>query len=285
MDQSSNDNIYNENENKNIQNNRSDSLDIFLKNDNEIKQILMEKGEKQNFHDSLHENSQVKDNNVRISIDNEGSLSVEFFPEMEKGVKKTCFQRYCGKMEKGALRGSIFSMVTVALGTGCLSLPNTFKTMSILIAIVCLIFAGVNMLMNLYFLALVANKYKIYEYASLLKKIANKWISRLYDYSSIIYLFGALIAYQVIIYRLVSTCVYDFSYSGNLSLVDYLKDGPMTKPELKWPISFGIAIVVIFPLSLMKNLSEMRAISLFNIFSIFYIILVSVYLNYTYILS
>jgi hypothetical protein len=273
MDQSNEQNLNdNENENKNIQSTKNDSLDIFLKNDNEIKQILMEKDNKRNFHDSVLENK-----NKGMENDNRLSLSDEFFPEFEKGgVKKTCFQRYCGKMEKGALRGSIFSMVTVALGTGCLSLPNTFKTMSIVIAIICLIFAGVNMLMNLYFLALVANKYQIFEYAALLKKIANKWISRLYDYSSIIYLFGALIAYQVIIYRLVSTCVYDFSYSGELSLVDYLKEGQMTKPEFKWPISFGIAILVIFPLSLMKNLSEMRAISLFNIFSIFYIILVSI---------
>lgn len=220
----------------------------------------------------------VNDNQNNIDNYEDYTLSTGFFPSKYEGVERSCLQRYLGKIEKGSLRGSIFSMVTVCMGSGCLTIPYSFSVMSIVITIGFLIFAGLNMLMNLYFLAIVSNKIKVYEYSGLLKKCASNFFAKVYDYSTLIYLFGALIAYQVIMYRIICTVNFDFFYNGEMSLDDYLNHGDMTKAVFKWSISFGIAFLILYPLCLLKNLSEFRAISLLGIFSIFYIIIVSYYI-------
>ena len=45
--------------------------------------------------------------------------------------KRTFTQRAFGKMEAGSLRGSIFAISSIALGTGCLSLPIRFTQLGL----------------------------------------------------------------------------------------------------------------------------------------------------------
>ena len=38
-------------------------------------------------------------------------------------LKKTIWERYFSPMKEGSLRGSVFAISAVAIGTGCFSLP------------------------------------------------------------------------------------------------------------------------------------------------------------------
>ena len=49
----------------------------------------------------------------------------------ETGSRKSLTERLFSRIEAGSLRGSIFAMSSLALGTGCLALPLQLKNMSI----------------------------------------------------------------------------------------------------------------------------------------------------------
>lgn len=188
---------------------------------------------------------------------------------------RTLFSRLFGKIEKGSLRGSAFALVSVALGSGILGIPKTFEKMSILFGSLFLIFAGINVLMNFYFLAIVSNIYKISDYSNLLSKALGSYYSKALDYCSLLYLFGALISYHVLLYRMICTFVFDFFYTGDMTLEQYLENGDLMSSVYKWTISFYITIFILYPMCLFKNLSTFRFISIVGIASIFYIIIVS----------
>jgi hypothetical protein len=188
---------------------------------------------------------------------------------------RNILSRMFGKIEPGSLRGSVFAMISVALGTGILGLPKVFGVMSVLFGSIFLIFSGFNFLVNVYFVAIVAHKERIYDYSNLLKKVLGDFYAKVLNYGSLVFLYGACICYQVIIYRVVCTVIFDFFYTGDMQLTEYLEKGEMTKFGYKWGISFGIAALLLFPLSLMKNLSAFRVISIVGILSIFYLVLVS----------
>jgi hypothetical protein len=52
-------------------------------------------------------------------IDNKGTEE-----EVEEIDTRTCFQKTCGKMGPGSMRGCIFNLCILSLGTGSLALPQ-----------------------------------------------------------------------------------------------------------------------------------------------------------------
>lgn len=262
---------------------KDDSLDIFLKDDDQINnEFKLKRNDDTDFHEStLTQNEKLLNDNSKIfegrkpSYDfNDGTVISNAEYEAEKREPRPFLERYFGKIKEGSLRGSVFSMITIALGSGILSVPYSFKVMSITLAIFFLCWAAGNFIMNLYFLAIIANKAKKYEYSVLMKELVHPNVSKIYDICAVIYLFGVFIAYQVIMYRIVMSVDYDLFYKGNETLIDFLDHGYMTGVAYKWSVSFGITIIILYPLSIMKSLSEFRAISLLAIFSIIYILLV-----------
>lgn len=188
---------------------------------------------------------------------------------------KTLSQRLFGKMNQGSLRGSIFSMVTTALGAGCLALPKKFSILSVGLSLISMVFISVCMLMNLYFLAKASARTKVYDYSELAEKVLSKKWKYLINIGSIIFLFGALIAYQIVIYSLIQSLYYD--YIGDSSCIDkkdFIDHGFFNYTGVKWGVSMGVT-VLLFPLSLIRTLSEFRYASIFGILSIVSLMLVS----------
>ena len=281
------DNTFNKNNihqinNSNISDEISPVQDVIMKNDDQINKKLLITGKQKNYAETKVENENEYFNELKnypkaenvddldeIFLESDGETVYHCHPK-----NRSLWDRYFGEVRKGSLRGSTFSMITVALGSGVLAIPVAFKVMSVGFAIFSLLFCGFNLLMNMYFLSSVANKVKCYEYGKLLTEVGGKTWALVYNWSTVIYLFGALIAYQVIIYRMICTVIFDFTYTGPLPLEKYLDEGVMTKAGYKWGINFGIALVVLFPLSLVKEMSKFRVTSLLGIFSTVYIILV-----------
>ena len=228
-------------------------------------------------------------NNTRNDISNQlnnfdsSTTDAEYGKEIEaENEKRTAVERLFGKLNKGSLRGSIFSMVTTALGTGCLALPRYVNVLSIGLSFILAIISALGILMNLYFLSKASAKTKIYDYPDLTEKILSKRWKMVVNIGSIVYLVGAMIVYQVMVYRMISTVYYDFfisadEYGVKQELVDFLQSGFLTELKYKYPVNFGIALIILFPLSLINTLEDFRIASMVGTGCLLSLMLVSIF--------
>lgn len=226
--------------------------------------------EKELFNDQLLPQVENVDDLDDIILESDGETVYYCHP-----LKKRSFlSRLCGRMNNGSLRGSVLNLVTVSLGAGILTIPYNLNILSLFFGILIIAFCGFNLLLNLYFLASVSNKKKIYNYSQLIREILGYKASFAYNIFTIIYLIGVLIYFQVLIYRMISTISFDFFYKGNLKLEEYLDHGILTGVGYKFPISFGVAIVMLLPLSLNEQFTQFKVFSIIPVFSIIYLIVV-----------
>lgn len=118
--------------------------------------------------------------------------------DQSSGSRRTFVERYFSKIEPGSLRGSIFAMSSLALGTGCLAIPNQLQYMSLIGGIFIILFSGMSAYWSLSIMILSSKKYKTADYSKLVFHVYGKFLSALLDYTILIYIFGILISYQVI---------------------------------------------------------------------------------------
>jgi hypothetical protein len=116
----------------------------------------------------------------------------------EENCKKPILKRVFSKMEAGSLRGSIFAMSSLALGTGCLSLPLRFAQMSMACGLIVLILGSAAAYWSLIILIESSKKTKSLEYATLVKDTLGTKMAIILDIITSIFVFGVLISYQVI---------------------------------------------------------------------------------------
>lgn len=125
-------------------------------------------------------------NNINNEV-NDGSVS-----------RRSLFNRIFAPMEAGSLRGSIFAMSSLALGTGCLALPKSFNHMSMTVALVILLLGASAAYWSLIIMIEASRKSQITEYSRLVKETLGKCLALFLDIMILIYIFGILISYQVI---------------------------------------------------------------------------------------
>ena len=188
------------------------------------------------------------------------------------------FERILHPIQYGSLRGSIFGLSSMCL-----------EASSMLLAIRCQQFGMVNFLIFLVLGAACAywclimmiragKNIKEKSYSKVVKIILGKKVGVFVDINIALYLFGALISFQVIIYQMTGAVVYDImKMFGKLekydNFVDYKEDRWTKATYLKFPIMFGVALLV-FPLCLLKDISKMRIPSLIGVLALIYTIIV-----------
>jgi hypothetical protein len=112
--------------------------------------------------------------------------------------RKSLFNRIFSPMEAGSLRGSIFAMSSLALGTGCLALPKSFSHMSLSLALTVLLLGGTAAYWSLIIMIEASRKSQLTEYSRLVKESLGSRLALFLDIMILIYIFGILISYQVI---------------------------------------------------------------------------------------
>ncbi len=118
--------------------------------------------------------------------------------ELNNATSKTLTQRLFSPMEAGSLRGSIFAMSSLALGTGCLALPKNFGNMSFVGALLTLCFGSAVAYWSLVIMIEASRKTNVKEYSRLVKESLGNRLALFLDIMILIYIFGILISYQVI---------------------------------------------------------------------------------------
>lgn len=112
--------------------------------------------------------------------------------------RKSLMIRIFSKMEEGSLRGSIFAISSLALGTGCLTLPLIFSEMSVLGALVMLVLGAMASYWSLVIMIEASRKTNTMDYSRLVKQSLGPKLALILDITILIYIFGILISYQVI---------------------------------------------------------------------------------------
>lgn len=139
-----------------------------------------------------------KENDQLIPGDGNELHSEETDAKLDVNGRKTIYQRYFSKMEAGSLRGSIIAMSSIALGTGCLALPQILDSLSVTFGIIIIIISGFAAYWSLALMLEASQTCKTYEYSRLVKETLGNRMAKFLDMVVLIYCFGILISYQVI---------------------------------------------------------------------------------------
>jgi amino acid permease len=137
----------------------------------------------------------IQDDKYEPVISTEAPIEVN---SLDGYVNRPLYDRLFSKIEPGSVRGSIFTLSIMCLGSGLLALPKKVKYMSISVAFIDIVLAGCAAYWTLTLMIITSNKYDIYEYSKLAQKLYGKWLAILIDITMLIYVFGIMILYQVL---------------------------------------------------------------------------------------
>jgi hypothetical protein len=155
---------------------------------------LMTKTSQQFAHDLGMDSKQGDD---KVFAENPESIRLSNFTEDTEN-RKSLMNRMFSRMEEGSLRGSIFAMSSLALGTGCLALPLRFGQMSVLGALIVLLLGSLAAYWSLRIMIEASRKTNTMDYSRLVKESLGPKLALTLDIVILIYIFGILISYQVI---------------------------------------------------------------------------------------
>ena len=278
---------------------------LGLKSDKDLEKYLNSGNVKDNptqdpeeLNDTSEENSKINnliDNDVRISMgirdstlyDNtteEKNENVEKVEEKEKEEdsnekvtterhdsmvldnQRSLFLKIFGPMEAGSIRGSIFNMVILSLGTGMFALPKYMSNTSLLFS--CLLIIGICILVwwSLLLLSKACEKQKIYNYSKLIRILYGKTLSIIYDSIVILYSFGVLILFNIIIYANLGEAIYGLYYYKIYETFDlFRKESFWNEWYIQILLPYAASIIIVYPMCLIKDVSKLRIISLIGV--------------------
>lgn len=164
-------------------------------------------------------------------------------------------------MGEGSIRGSIFTICSIAVGAGALSLPFVVAQLGWVLGGSMLTIAAFTSVWSLNIIVQCANRTQVMDYSKLCHEVLGKPGLIAAQICQISYLFGACTSFQIIITQLIQYVMYhsnlaskDFTYGIGTFIV----------------ITLITNYLVIVPLSLIENLHGFRYISLIAIASIIY---------------
>ena len=113
-------------------------------------------------------------------------------------------------MKAGSIQGSVFSLSSMALGTGAFALPIRCSQIGCVWFCLSIIFGSIITYWTLSNLIKSARKVYGEEYSTSVKKILGKIPAIIIDFILMLYLFGIIIQFSVIIYALIGRTYFEF---------------------------------------------------------------------------
>ena len=194
--------------------------------------------------------------------------------EVEEIDNRTCFQKTCGKMGPGSMRGCIFNLCILSLGTGSLALPQKIGFMSMLASPIVIFVSGAINYWTLTILGDVGRKYKLRKYEDVVSKLFSKSLKNFLSIVMILNQTGMIILYQVIMYKLLGGVINEFCSLGYSNVEEFVAESFWSQKKVKFFVCYFITVTVLFPLCRLKTISRMRYASTFGILSLFLLIFI-----------
>ena len=214
---------------------------------------------------NINENISLKTNNKSYPIS---------YEEHEEVETRTCPQRTCGPMGPGSMRGCIFNLCILSLGTGSLALPQKIGYMSLLVSPIVIFVSGAINYWTLTILGDVARKHKIRKYEEVVSKLFNEKLSHFLGIVMVLNQSGMIILYQVIMYKLLGGVINEFFSLGYANVEEFVAQSFWSQKKIKFLVCYLITITILFPLCRLKTISKMRYASTFGIISLFLLIFI-----------
>jgi amino acid permease len=214
---------------------------------------------------NINENISLKTNNKSYPIS---------YEEHEEVETRTCPQRTCGPMGPGSMRGCIFNLCILSLGTGSLALPQKIGYMSLLVSPIVIFVSGAINYWTLTILGDVARKHKIRKYEEVVSKLFNEKLSHFLGIVMVLNQSGMIILYQVIMYKLLGGVINEFFSLGYSNVEEFVAQSFWSQKKIKFLVCYLITITILFPLCRLKTISKMRYASTFGIISLFLLIFI-----------
>ena len=198
--------------------------------------------------------------------------------------KRSLFHKIFGPMEAGSIRGSIFNMVILSLGTGMFALPKYMSNTSLVFSCILIIGICISVWWSLLLLSKACEKNKIYNYSKLIEHLYGKFFAIIYDTIVILYSFGVLILFNIIIYTTLGEALYGIHYYKEYkTLVEFKNNSFWSKWYIQLLLPYGASIVIVYPMCLIKDVSKLRIISLIGVMNIIFLILIVIFQSKDYI--
>ena len=196
-------------------------------------------------------------NNETISLkSNKTPIGIE--EEIEEIDNRTCCQKTFGKMGPGSMRGCIFNLCILSLGTGCLALPQKVGYMSIIATPIVIFVAGAINYWTLTILGDVARKHKLRKYEDAVSKLFNKNLSLFLGIVMVLNQAGMIILYQVIMYKLLGGVINEVANLGFANVEEFVANSFWSRKTVKFLVCY----------------IKMRYASTFGIMSLFLLIII-----------
>ena len=209
-------------------------------------------------------------NNENISLKKHSSSE----EETEEIDTRTCFQKTCGKMNRGSMRGCIFNLCILSLGCGALSFPQKMGYMSLAVAPFVIFIAGAINYWTLTILGDVGRKYKLRKYEDVVSKLFSQQLRTFLAIVMVLNQLGMIILYQVIMYKLIGGVINELFSLGYANIEEFVAESFWSRQNIKFLVCYSITIVVLFPLCTLKTISHMRYYSTFGILSLFLLVII-----------
>lgn len=176
-------------------------------------------------------------------------------------LDRSFIQRTFGKMNPGSLRGAIFTLFSTACGVGSLSIPFILKSQGFILGFCVLFFCCFICYLGMINLVLAAEKHQCFIYADLVEKILGKKWRLFFENTMIFFVFGNLIASQVIIGLFLPSILNSFNIPSDSSL--------------ERPLCMIVAnVIIMVPLGLQRTLTALRFVSIVTPVVILYICII-----------
>mmetsp|Transcript_3214 Transcript_3214/g.5357 ORF Transcript_3214/g.5357 Transcript_3214/m.5357 type:complete len:351 (+) Transcript_3214:71-1123(+) len=174
-------------------------------------------------------------------------------------LRRTFFDRTFSKVDKGSLRGSIFSLCAAAIGSGVLSLPYVLRLNGYVLGICFIMTGAIAAVWSNKILANMAVQEKLPNLSRLANKAGGEFLEKSLQWMILIYTFGSCISYEIII-----TSLFKYIYQQFDSTVD------IESKALSAYQAIPTTFILLFPLSMKRDMSAFRYISLASIGALLY---------------
>ena len=139
----------------------------------------------------------------------------KYVPFESKNAK--FFEKLLHPMQYGSLRGSIFGLSSMCLEAGSMVLAIRCKQFGMINFLVFLVLGGLVAYWCLIMMIKAGKNIKEKNYSKVVKNILGHKVGIFMDVNIALYLFGALVSFQVIIYQVLGAVIYDIiDMSGNI---------------------------------------------------------------------
>jgi amino acid permease len=168
--------------------------------------------------------------------------------------------RTFSKVGKGSLRGSIFSLCACAIGSGVLSLPYVLALCGWALGISFIVVGAIAAVWSNTILAELAVDNGLANLSQLATKAGGPKLEKSLSWMILVYMFGSCISYQIIITSLFKYLCSKFGMS----------DDTVNSTMFSIYQAVPTAIFILFPMSMKKDMSAFRYVSLASIGALFY---------------